>query len=61
MQAKQRAKKFDAVKMMRTIRDTLSKKYIGHPELEDRDLAKIRSKYGIRPVRETRFNIARNA
>jgi len=56
MQAKQRGKKFDAAKMMRAIRDMLSKKYINHPELEDRDLAKIRRKYGIRPVREPSQN-----
>jgi hypothetical protein len=56
MQAKQRGKKFDAVKMMRVIRDTLSKKYINHPELEDSDLAKVSRKYGIRPVREPSQN-----
>lgn len=61
MQAKQKSKKFDAVKMMRAIRDTLSIKYSGHPELEDKDLAKIRSKYGIKPVQVSRFKTARSS
>lgn len=41
-------KKFDAVKMMREIRDKLSEKYSNNPELEERDLQKIRKKYGIK-------------
>jgi hypothetical protein len=61
MKTKQKGKFFDAVKMMRTIRDTLSNKYSGHPELEDKDLAKIRSKYGIKPVQVSRFKIARSS
>ena len=40
-------KKFDAVKMMRDIRDRLSMKYAENPDAEERDLEKIREKYGI--------------
>jgi hypothetical protein len=41
-------KKFDAVKMMREIRDRLGKRYIEDPEAEERDLQEIRRKYGIK-------------
>lgn len=41
-------KKFDAVKMMREIRDSLSKRYNEDPEAEKRDLEEIWKKYGIR-------------
>ncbi|MHA1210802.1 MAG: hypothetical protein ACTSRF_16500 [Candidatus Freyarchaeota archaeon] len=40
-------KKFDAVRMMREIRDKLSKRYARNPEAEKRDLEDIRRKYGI--------------
>ncbi len=40
-------KKFDAVKMMRKIRDDLSRRYSKDPEAEKRDLQNIRKKYGI--------------
>ena len=40
-------KEFDAVKMMRDIRDRLSMKYAENPDAEERDLEKIREKYGI--------------
>ncbi len=40
-------KPFDAVAMMREIRDKLSKKYLDNPESEKKDLEKIRKKYGI--------------
>ena len=43
-----KGKKFDAVKMMREIRDKLSKQYLDNPDLEERDLQKIRKKYGIK-------------
>ena len=36
---------FDAVKMMREIRDRLSKKYSEYQEAEERDLQNIRKKY----------------
>jgi hypothetical protein len=39
-------KKFDAVRMMREIRDKLSKRYGKDPEAEKRDLQDIRKKYG---------------
>jgi len=41
-------KKFDAVRMMREIRDKLSKSYSEDPEVEKRDLKDIRRKYGIK-------------
>lgn len=40
-------KKFDAVKMMRKIRDELSRKYNEDPEAEKKDLQSIRKKYHI--------------
>ncbi|MBU1077901.1 MAG: hypothetical protein KKH98_11455 [Spirochaetes bacterium] len=41
-------KKFDAVKMMRKIRDNLSRKYADNPELEEKELSEIRKKYKIK-------------
>lgn len=38
-------KKFDSVKMMRDIRDELSKKYNKNPKTEIIDLKTIRNKY----------------
>ena len=40
-------KKFDAVKMMREIRDRLSKIYSKDPKAQTRDLQEIRARYGI--------------
>jgi len=48
MKDKSKEKKFDAVKMMREIRDRLSKRYREHPELEERELEAVRRRYGIR-------------
>ena len=42
---------FDAVEMMRRIRDELSRKYLEDPEAEDAALQQIRDRYGIaRPL-----------
>jgi len=41
-------KKFDAVRIIREIRDKLSKRYSEDPEAERRDLQDIRRKYGIK-------------
>lgn len=41
-------KKFDAVRMMREIRDKLSKRYSEDPEAEKRDLEAIRRRYEIK-------------
>jgi len=41
-------KEFDAVQMMRKIRDELAKKYNSDPEAETRELEKIRRKYQIK-------------
>ncbi len=43
-------KKFDAVKMMRKIRDNLSKKYANNPKLEDKELSEIRKKYNFKKL-----------
>ena len=43
-----RKKKFDAVDMMRQIRNTLSQKYLENPSMEDEDLARIHKKYSIK-------------
>ena len=40
-------KEIDSVKMMREIRDKLSALYLD-PRIEEKDLEKIRKKYGIR-------------
>ncbi len=41
-------KSFDAVTMMRQIRDKLSKEYLANPDKEEKDLEQIREKYGIK-------------
>ena len=41
-------KKFDAVKMMRDIRNNLSQRYSDYPKLEENELEQIRNKYGIK-------------
>ncbi len=48
-------KKFDAVKMMRDIRDKLTKRYLDNPDLEISDLQKIRQKYKIKTKIKTHF------
>jgi len=45
-------KKFDAVKMMRDIRDELVGRYLKNPELETKDLYEIRKKYDIKEKRK---------
>jgi len=45
---KKEEKKFDSVKMMREIRDKLSKKYSQNPDQETSDLVKIKAKYKIK-------------
>jgi hypothetical protein len=47
-------KKIDAVKMMREIRDKLSKKYKDDPQAEEKDLERIRKKYKIRATKQQR-------
>jgi len=42
---KKKGKKFNAVKMMRDIRNELSERYSEHPEIEDKELSLIRTKY----------------
>ena len=41
-------KEFDAVKMMRDIRDKLSERWSKNPELEIKDLDEIRKKYNLK-------------
>lgn len=40
-------KKFDAVKMMRDIREKLSKKYWKHPDILKQEMEAIRQKYNL--------------
>jgi len=42
---KTKKKKFDSVKMMRDIRDKLGERYLKNPELEKKDLDKVRKQY----------------
>ncbi len=49
-------KKFDAVKMMRDIRDKLTKRYLDNPDLEISDLKKIRRKYKIKAKIKTQLH-----
>jgi len=48
-------KKFDSVKMMRDIRDNLTKRYSENPDLEFQDLEKIREKYKLLQKTKTHF------
>lgn len=41
-------KKFDAVKMMRDIREKLSEKYWKHPDILKKEMEAIRRKYNIK-------------
>ncbi len=41
-----KGKDFDAVKMMRSIRNDLSRRWLNHPEVMKKDLEKIREEYG---------------
>ena len=43
-------KKFDAVKMMRDIRETLSEKYWKHPDILKKEMKAIRKKYNLKIV-----------
>ncbi len=42
---KTKDKDFDAVKMMRSIRDELSKRWLNNPEIMKKDLEKTRKDY----------------
>ena len=46
-------KTFDAVKMMREIREKLSEKYWKHPELLKQEMQKIREKYHLNIAEST--------
>ncbi len=48
MNNNRKEKKFDSVRMMREIRDKLSKKYSQNFNQETEDLEKIRTKYKIK-------------
>jgi len=43
-----KTKKFDSVKMMREIREKLRKKYENDPALRQKNLQRIRKKYGLK-------------
>ncbi|MBC8175354.1 MAG: hypothetical protein H8E82_06855 [Candidatus Marinimicrobia bacterium] len=49
MNKKKKKKEFNTVKMMRNIRDKLSEIYRNNPEIEEKELRKIRQKYDIKP------------
>jgi hypothetical protein len=51
-----KTKKFDAVKMMRDIRDKLLERYIANPEQETKELEEIRKEYHIKGNRRSRQN-----
>ena len=42
---KSKKKDFDAVKMMRSIRNQLSKRWMNHPDIMKKDLEKTRKEY----------------
>jgi len=45
---KMKKKNFDSVKLMRSIREKLTKRYLQNPDLETSDLEKIRRKYKLK-------------
>jgi len=47
----EKKKDFDAVKMMREIRDKLVEEYSSNPQKEENDLNQIRKKYNIQQQR----------
>jgi len=51
---KSEEKDFDAVKMMRDIREKLHKKYLKNPELREKDLERIHKKYNMHPPKVSR-------
>ncbi len=46
-------KKFDAVQMMREIREQLSEKYWNHPDILKKEMQAIREKYSLKITPET--------
>lgn len=53
---KNKEKKYDSVKMMREIREKLSKKYSQDPNIEIKDLEKIKEKYRFNQKKEPHKN-----
>jgi len=51
MKMKNKEKDFDAVKMMREIREKLGEKYEGNPGLREKRLKEIHAKYGLKPIK----------
>jgi len=49
-----KTKQFDSVKMMRDIREKLRKKYADDPGLREKNLQRIRKKYGLKTSRKTK-------
>ncbi len=45
---KKNKKKFDAVAFQRKVREELSEKYYNNPDLFEKDLERIREKYGMK-------------
>jgi hypothetical protein len=48
---KNKEKDFDAVKMMREIREKLSEKYETNPGLREKKLKEIHAKYDLKPIK----------
>ncbi len=51
MKMKNKEKDFDAVKMMREIREKLSEKYEKNPGLREKKIKEIHAKYGLKPIK----------
>ncbi len=54
---KNKKKDFDAVNMMREIREKLRKKYAANPGLREKNLKEIHKKYGLKPKEKKTFSL----
>ena len=61
MKSEPKGKKFDAVRMMREIRNKLSEQYLEEPDLEEKTLELIREKYGIKPREKQNTKVQHNS
>jgi hypothetical protein len=53
---KNKEKDFDAVNMMRGIREKLKKKYEANPGLREKRLKEIHKKYGMKPIEKQSYS-----
>ncbi|MCK4765031.1 MAG: hypothetical protein KAW12_22725 [Candidatus Aminicenantes bacterium] len=56
---KNKEKDFDAVKMMREIREKLGKEYEADPRLREKRLKEIQKKYGLKPGKKQYSHFSR--